>query len=351
MKSRSILPGRLRPSRTRSAFTLIELLVVIAIIAILIALLLPAVQQAREAARRSQCKNNLKQIGLAAHNFHDVYNGLPPLSVGPERGTFWQMILPYMDQTNLYELFNGGNALTGGDNTSLWRGQQGNWDDLNSGERNKTQVSGYFCPSRRASGIKNGGRSRGPLGDYATTNLRRNLTAAGLPSASEDGWWSHYNPCNGTHANNNKGAIVVARSEDCGASGDLRWELWKPRTAFRDITDGTSNTFMVGEKHVTQRGFGRCCGGGANNSDGSWISVTGSWREYNVSRNITKRFGKGPNDLTGDPARGYGFGSWHTGMIQFLMCDGAVKNISLNIDEGTKNRLGHRSDGQPVGEF
>jgi prepilin-type N-terminal cleavage/methylation domain-containing protein len=100
----------------RRAFTLIELLVVIAIIAILVALLLPAVQQAREAARRSQCKANLKNIGVATHNFLDTYGKFPPIvnhSGGP---TFFFHILPYIDQTGMYDLYSGG-AKNGSGNT------------------------------------------------------------------------------------------------------------------------------------------------------------------------------------------------------------------------------------------
>ncbi|HZN35700.1 MAG TPA: DUF1559 domain-containing protein, partial [Pirellulaceae bacterium] len=91
--------------RPRAGFTLVELLVVIAIIGVLVALLLPAVQAAREAARRSSCQNNLKQIGLATHNFHDVYNQLPPLRVNNNRATWFVLIMPYMEQENIERLW------------------------------------------------------------------------------------------------------------------------------------------------------------------------------------------------------------------------------------------------------
>jgi prepilin-type N-terminal cleavage/methylation domain-containing protein len=103
--------------RRRSGFTLVELLVVIAIIGILVALLLPAVQAAREAARRTECINNLKQIGLAFHNFHDTRRGMPPLTTGNARPAFFQMIMPFAEQQNTYELLNGGDSTANGGKT------------------------------------------------------------------------------------------------------------------------------------------------------------------------------------------------------------------------------------------
>src|SRR5262245_8373889 len=96
--------------RVNRGFTLVELLVVIAIIGILVALLLPAVQAAREAARRTQCSNNLKQMGLAVHNFHDTYTGLPPLSSGNGYASLWVHLMPFAEQQNTYTLLSGGNA-------------------------------------------------------------------------------------------------------------------------------------------------------------------------------------------------------------------------------------------------
>ena len=145
----------------RSGFTLIELLVVIAIIAVLIALLLPAVQQAREAARRSQCKNNLKQIGLAIQNFHDVKGALPSSRMGPQHASWFVQILPYIDQVALYKQWSLNNTYY-----------------LQAASARTTSVPMFYCPSRRASslstqfevsstGLPDLQQYPGALGDYA----------------------------------------------------------------------------------------------------------------------------------------------------------------------------------------
>ena len=351
--------------RVRRGFTLVELLVVIAIIGILIALLLPAVQAAREAARRSECSNNLKQIGLATHNFHDTNNGLPPLVLHSGRASFWVMILPYSEQGTAFDMITGRKNQS--QNTDLGIHMRDNWDRLNAGvERDAMSSIDYMtCPSRRSGTQRlDGGGQRGPLGDYSVVfvcgdidrngnQIQRecgNTNNSRNSNVKEDGWWAHHNVTSANDQRRQKGAIRGALWNR-SASGDDRWRGWKPRdTMARMASDGTSNTLIVGEKHIRSTEIGTdCCG--SNNNDGTWMFSEGSWREYQVARNIALSFGRGPNDnhLNGsdtDPARGVGFGSWHSGnTIQFLRGDGSVSKLNANTPFNVKIRLGHANDG------
>lgn len=364
----------------RRGFTLVELLVVIAIIGILVALLLPAIQAAREAARRTECINNMKQIGIAHHNFHDTYKGLPPLVLGPSRHSYFGLLYPFAEEQAAWDLLNGGNARANNSNghTDLGRHMHNNWNRLVTSERQSIGSIGHMtCPSRRQGvQMKNGGSQRGPLGDYAVVFIHRNWNC----NSNEDGWWGHYNPCNSGHVNRNKGAIRVA-SVTCnnppqGGVGGIwgrRARTWKPRDTMSRITDGTSNVFVVGEKHIKNGEFGRCCNGSWN--DGSYLMSDGSWKEYNVARNLRLRLANGPQDFgqtnrggrggySADgiargtrllshpqPARSLGFGSWHPGICNFLRADGSITSVNTNISQSVRRYLGHVSDGNPVPQF
>jgi len=307
----------------RRGFTLIELLVVIAIIAILIALLLPAVQQAREAARRTQCKNNLKQIGLAMHNYHDVYKVFPPGNVhksGSQRSPrlaaygWATFILPYVDQKNVFDQLNVNNR------------------DLDTALRDpqiKTLVQQtlpvYRCPSDRMSDLNTKRSFNNPYGlSVATSNY---LGVIGTR------WSTPYQ--------------VVVRGRD-------PWGMLygDSKTRMRDVIDGTTNTLFVGERDFECRA-------------GVWIGV----RNYQGNGNIGNRQHLGRTFFKiNHPSRSrceQGFSSPHAGGAQFVLVDGSVRFISENIHSntttstwnrprntvGTYQRLGRRNDQLVVGDF
>lgn len=353
--------------RRTSGFTLVELLVVIAIIGILVALLLPAVQAAREAARRMSCSNNLKQIALAAHNFHDTYKVLPPIvnhSGGP---TFFFHILPYVEQQNMMDLYYGGATDTATGTTDIRRHMDTNYGIIvGAGLTDSVQgIPAYHCPTYRRPGVARAGGARGPKGDYAVVFMQERATNTNLAfSVTENSWWSHFNATNQNEINRQKGAIVtgnaVGMTDDGGIDlipGRARKEA-KLDFGFHTITDGTSNVAMVGEKYWTRDEFVRnCCG--ANNSDGSVFVQTDNWREYMVTRNLRFPLRIGVEAPSGDgwvdtdptrntAARGAGFGSYHTGAVQFALCDGSVRGISPTIDLFTQHRLADRNDGLPL---
>ena len=293
-------------SRKRlSGFTLVELLVVIAIIGMLIALLLPAVQAAREAARRMQCANNLKQIALATHSFHDTYNFFPASRIDARWPTWAALILPYADQA----------ALSG-----KWNVAQNYYN--HPVEVRQAQIPFYYCPSRRkpehisvndpvtGDVNQNGANlSPGALGDYGA--------AAVMPPSD----W------NGADA---VSALVLGIR---GTNG-----TWRGRTRFASIVDGTTNTLLLGEKHVNLREFGLRTKGDGSIYNGDWA---GSW-----SRLANRPIARGP----GDPYN-IQFGSYHPSVCQFGLCDGSVRGVQTSISVTVMARLADRQDGAVIPEF
>jgi prepilin-type N-terminal cleavage/methylation domain-containing protein len=276
----------------KAGFTLIELLVVIAIISLLLALLLPAVQQAREAARRTQCRNNLKQMGLAFHNYADAYRMLPDggtdmgsgypcsacCSATDRSGWNWMyQIMPYMDQANLYNEPS---------DTKIYN----------------TGVPIYFCPSRRPPGI---------YGSSAKSDYAGN---------GGDGF-TNYN------------GSIVRRA--CVKSIDLA-----------QILDGTSNTLLIGEKQTNVKNFG---GSGGDNEP----YVNSGWDQDEIRYGAANNPPAPDAAYPAEPPTYWSnqFGSIHSDVFHGLLVDGSVRGISYSIDRETFRRVCVRNDGLLLGEF
>ena len=283
-------------SESRRAFTLIELLVVIAIIAVLVALLLPAVQQAREAARRTQCKNNLAQIGLAVMNYEMAYGVLPPGCVnetGPIQSTpegyhmSWiTQILPNIEQHAVYKAIDF---------------KVGAYDQ--SSDVSQVTLSSFHCPSSPET-----------------------LSASGVSFTSYAG--CHHNEESPIDTDNN-GVFFL--------NSAIR---------FKDVVDGASNTIFIGEKQGLDDGLG-------------WLSGTrATLRNTGTRPNklpvMTNRGWSNPvqsDPLFENPLTVGGFGSAHIGGAQFVLGDGSVRFISENIDTEVFQNLGNRHDEQILKAF
>jgi prepilin-type N-terminal cleavage/methylation domain-containing protein/prepilin-type processing-associated H-X9-DG protein len=307
----------------RSAFTLIELLVVIAIIAILIALLLPAVQQAREAARRTQCKNNLKQIGIALHNYHDVHSRFPPGAFwnNPHNGLAYQQgsllvhILPQVEQANIFQQIKFANP----------PGRNINNTVMPDGRlmRITVQVPGYRCPSDTAGRSWNG---LSVVQNYAGSKGATNAGSAvnGNPAGPcPDQFLAYRKP----GASGNGVAGPFYRNGRCDRISDIR--------------DGMTNTIFVGEvrpecsNHISQGWLQ------SNNGQGMFGTL------YPINLDTCDRTNPALgcrwfNNWTNE----FGFKSRHTGGAQFLFGDGAVRFVSENVDHGVYNRMGGKADGE-----
>jgi prepilin-type N-terminal cleavage/methylation domain-containing protein len=307
-------------ARQARGFTLIELLVVIAIIAILIALLLPAVQQAREAARRTQCKNNLKQIGLAIHNYESAIRVFPPSSISqitkgvwnyPGAGpndpdirlhSFASLILPYLEASNLYKSIDYNVSALGTANRSA-----------------ASQVLPFYrCPSYSGEEF-----STDPL--YVTTVgfekfAIRNYVALGAKT-------------------------VVGLSGATPPEGVI---YPASRTRFKDIPDGTSNTIMIAETREEKASV--WIDGTSASVAARYMALTPpTYAGTKVSINYQPYFQGGvfPNSI----GQNWGPSSEHTGGANHLLCDGSVRFLSQNLDVNTYDALTSRNGGETVGEF
>lgn len=325
---------RLWNSRTRRGFTLIELLVVIAIIAILIALLLPAVQQAREAARRSQCRNHLKQIGLALHNYHDTHGRFPPPGIhnitphGSTSSTSWGpswivLILPYIDQAPLYAQYDFVNTVRSRENPNVVR----------------VDIPSIKCPSDGGEKMR-----QSNVAEFARGNYGVNAGA-----------WNSFRTDDFDNFKKERGPFNFARCY--GAR-------------IQDIEDGTSNTVLVAELIAGER---------TGDIRGAWAYPTGVYISGGARSSVSPRLFLTPNAnalddnfrdrpmhcsaenddrhlrcLTGDgtnPGFYQTSRSKHSGGVQLSLADGSSRFVSENIDINTWRRLLSQADGEPIGDF
>ncbi|MSR58087.1 MAG: DUF1559 domain-containing protein [Planctomycetaceae bacterium] len=325
----------------RMGFTLIELLVVIAIIAVLIALLLPAVQQAREAARRSQCKNNLHNIGLAIHNYENAFSLLPPARIQggciinqPVSGRFflnatgWTMLLPYLDQTPLYNRYNSNIcASTNVGSYAVWSPDQaagGEGGAIANSAVTRQKLSVLLCPS--------------DAGDlfFPFPNAKH----YGISGTTPGGMRTNYD------FNAWYGEFIYDF-----AAGDTSKGMFGNNSSTRltDVKDGLSNTAMCTE---TMRSvFNGVCPAWGH---AGWVQ-----HGIDISRNKINEWGFGipwmaANGYPGNPARLADWGSagsQHTGGCHMALGDGSVRFVSENINNTTRNYLQWMRDGFSVGEF
>ncbi len=345
---------RLMTRQRRVGFTLIELLVVIAIIAILIALLLPAVQQAREAARRTQCRNNLKQMGLALHNYHDVYNAFPlgigyvqgpnnPLFGNPQNANYddgnvhiWtEALLPYLDQVNIYQGLNFSAPIVAPVDFSVL-GITGTYNPASYGVDNISAsdhvISAFICPST-------------PRGANLVADFDWGFALIGVP---------------GTGITLRGGAMDYPATSACGGQVDNAGGVSFCRGVLSDeqyigikhIIDGTANTSMISERAGAPNLYrkGQPVSGGIT-SGGTWNDPFLGANYFRGSLYDGTNVGSGLCVLNCTNERLGGGYSFHPGSVTFLLADGSVRSVSDNTDTGLIARLVSFADGLVVGDF
>jgi len=330
--------------RRRLGFTLVELLVVIAIIGVLVALLLPAVQAAREAARRMQCANNLKQLGLALHNYHDTHGRFPlgswanwdssnpPPAAAPRtegRGSLLHFLLPQMEQTALYDGFDF-NV-----NSPNYMEQQ--TLPVPYATLAKTRIKGFFCPSSDYQGVNPSNKyalntyagSAGPAAISATGNVRGNCTCT--------------HPFNTYQLNSARPAHLAAPGPFGRHNSTTTTRV---SSRIPDVIDGLSNTIFMGEMRPKCSSVANS--GWANSNNGNGVIYTTVPINFDTcgARAIWQTVDGCRTDCNDNVS--LGFKSNHPGGAMFVFGDGAVRFIDQGIDHWTYQYLGAMAEGKAV---
>lgn len=333
--SRSNQKTEIRDRKSR-AFTLVELLVVIAIIGILIALLLPAVQAAREAARRLQCSNNLKQFGLAALNHEHVQGFFPSGGWGwawvgdadrgfgrRQPGNWMYTVLPYIEQQAIYDMPSDGqpDVITAAQKT---------------GARTmvRSRISAMYCPSRRTAGLFPQTANDTYIAENSDPNTATDDTVARNDYAANGGnvYAFSFFPYPASQ-------IELAHDDDWSWPTSPVWNgvtFQRSEVKVADVSDGLSKTFFIGEKYLNSDSYmnGKDAGDNENWSSGCDVD------NVRVTASLPLPDRPGYSDWSI-------FGSAHPGGCNFAFCDGSVQTISYSIDETVYANLGERNDGQP----
>ncbi len=307
----------------KKAFTLVELLVVIAIIGMLVGLLLPAVQQAREAARQMQCSNNLKQIGLASLNYESANKCLPSAGwmggwagdadrgFGKHQPGGWTFsLLPFLEQNALFQSTSNNNRSTPA-KAEITRA-------------NQTPLTVFHCPSRRTAKLYE-----------ATNSPTKNCNSAS--ELAKGDYASNYGETDAVNTSGCPGSYADADSDKGFVTQNYNGVILSTsEITLGEIRDGTSNTYLVGEKFRRPEVYetscccddsGVFCGADPDNSRGTKLAPSQDRNGYNARQQ---------------------FGSPHAGALGFVLCDGSVHRISYSIDLESHQHLGNRSDGEIV---
>ena len=350
-----------------SAFTLVELLVVIAIIGVLIALLLPAIQAAREAARRAQCVNNLKQIGLAVHNFHDTQRSLPPLCIYAYRPTLYMFLYMYIEQQSLYDHLVHKNCFEKASATAMGgvAVEESFYNGMSSEMRKAfASVNVYLCPSRSVPGkYKEAGDMAGFPCDYIT--IVANNSGNNDDECRDRARFFHMEYTASTAVDYQSGPFRRTVNTFRSGSSTTDSGAWNRimSFAYRDdmarFQDGTSNQLLFTEKYVPAWAL-TDTSANANRWYGGYYNLYSTNFITNTARPISSNpriFGRDPNDPNrppgSDPASSSSsgleaFGSMHPGIVNALLGDGSVFSFPLVMQPKIMWCLGSVADGETV---